>query len=114
MSCPPQTTIKRGQQLNVEIDWQNTGTTSYAFDLIFLVGYIDATGNFVVEYGNYVLDVPSNPGEAKTTTISFTIPPDAPTGTRSGLGIIGDYDPATGNLTALYAYLLCQDSLVIQ
>ncbi len=113
MSCPPQTTIKRGQQLNVEIDWQNTGTTSYAFDLIFLVGYIDATGNFVVEYGNYVLDVPSNPGEAKTTTISLIIPSWATTGVRSGLALICDYDPATGNRTD-YAYLLCQDSLVIQ
>ncbi len=113
MSCPPQTPIRRGQQLNVDIDWQNTGTQSHAFDLLFLVGYIGADGKFYYEYGSYVLDVPSNPGETKTTTVILTIPSNAPTGVRSGLGIIADYDPTTGD-TLIYDYLPCEDSLIIQ
>lgn len=111
MSCPVTTNWKRGTNMGVEIDWTNTGTITYAFDVLFLVKYPGTTDYYLFAYN---LDVNLPAGQTTTTKMTTaTMPTNWPTGLTDGVALICDFDPATGQITMVYAYLECPNSINI-
>jgi hypothetical protein len=112
--CPAQFSISRSEGLRTQTTWVNTGTEYHAFDLVVQIGTYDAsTGTFTPLLENYVNDIPSNPGDVITTTIDFPSLTALNPGTYTIAIYLVDWDPATGNVQALYDIQGCIDVLVV-
>lgn len=108
MSCPPQFTIARGQRFQVIVEWKNTGTETYTFDVLLL---IRAPGE--ADYGliGGALDRTLPPGASEATLVfDGMFRADAPTGNWDAKALICDYDPNTGK-AYVYAMLECLASI---
>jgi hypothetical protein len=112
MSCPPQTTIARGQRFQVYLDWKNIGTVDYAFDLLLLIMPPGETKYYLMT--SPLLDQSLAAGQSKSTMLfdgNFT--DAAPTGLYKIAALICDFDSATGQIITQYALLECPDSIKV-
>jgi hypothetical protein len=119
MSCPGASAIrvKVGQAIQSTIQWTNTGSQAYSFDIIVIIGdYDPSSGNISNGYIiGQALDQSASPGQSVTTTmVSGAIPSVAARAAPYDLVVlICDWDSAARQPTYTYAGCYSLDIVTI-